>query len=315
MKISIIVPVYNGESYIKKCLDSLVNQTLNEIEIIIINDGSTDKTINILNEYKEKYQDKIIVINQENMGISMSRNKGLSIARGEYIGFVDSDDHVDTTMFQKLYEKAKIKNFDIVSSSFYFSYDKKEELGVTDLFEDIESDDGLKQYLVNLYPVIWNKIYKRELLKNEKFKKVYAEDVEFLYRILPKIKKIGVVKEPLYYYYQRENSESRVFDKRLFDYVTNFNNLYKYYKEKGFLDKYFKEFEYVYVRYLYATFLKRALTFDETLFKEAIEIAEENVKKNFPSYRRNKYFYKSLKGLYLVTFNKLYIKIMYKLKK
>lgn len=315
VKVSIIVPVFNGESYLKKCLDSLVNQTLNDIEIIVINDGSKDKTIDILKYYETKYPNIVKVINQENQGIAKARNKGLKVASGEYIGFVDSDDFVDVSMYEKLYQKAKTLDFDIVSSYFNFTYDDKKELGVVDLLNDIKTSDDLKQYLVNLYPVIWNKIYKSSIILNEEFKSVYAEDVEFLYRILPKVSKIGIVCEPLYNYYQREKSESKVFDKRLFDYVTNFNFLYDYYKKNKYLDKYYLEFEYVYVRYLYATFLKRATTFNKELFDDAYLTASLNVKKYFPNYKKNKYFYKSLKGIYLLTFNKLYAIIMFKAKK
>jgi len=315
MKVSVIVPVYNGESYIKKCLDSLVNQTLKEIEIIVINDGSTDKTKEILVKYEKKYQEKVKVINQDNKGIAVSRNNGLKIASGEYIGFCDSDDFVSLDMYEKMYQKAKQENFELVSSTFYFQYDDYKELGVLDLKDDIKTKDELKKYLINLYPVIWNKIYKKELLHNLEFQNVYAEDVEFLYRLLPKVRKIGLINEPFYYYYQREKSESKVYDKRLFDYVTNFNNLYDYYQETGYLKEFSLEFEYIYVRYLYATFLKRAGTLDKTLFFEAYQLAKGNVKEKFPRYRKNKYFYQSLKGIYLLTFNRFYAKMLIKSKK
>ena len=106
-KVSIIVPAYNASNYIEKCIDSLLNQTLKDIEIIIVNDGSTDDTA----EKLSKYEDEIKVITQKNVGVASARNKGLSVANGEYIAYVDSDDWIDSNMFELLYNKAKEKWF------------------------------------------------------------------------------------------------------------------------------------------------------------------------------------------------------------
>ncbi len=309
VKVSVVVPVFNGESYIRKCLDSLVRQTLKDIEIIIINDGSKDKTLDILKEYQKKCKN-IKIINQENKGIAASRNEGIKVAEGEYIAFLDSDDFVDLTMYQKLYQKITSSDFDVVTTYFNFQYEEKIEKGIVDIKKDILNIKDLKKYFLNMYPVVWNKLYKKELFNDLKFRNVYAEDVDILYRILPKIKKMGVVKEYLYYYYQRENSESKVYTTRLFDYVYNFNDLYKYYQTKWYMEIYKKEFEYVYVRYLYATFLKRSLTLDIKMQEKAYKLAVKSVGEHFPKYRLNKYFYRSLKGLYLVTFNRFYINII-----
>ncbi len=310
IKVSVIVPAYNSEKYINKCLDSLVNQTLKEIEIVVINDGSTDKTSAILNSYLTKYPLKIKVINQENQGIAEARNRGIELASGRTIAFLDSDDFVDLEMYEKLYNKMESMDYDIVSSTFYYHYDDHDDMGIKDLNGDILTFKDLKKYFLKLYPVIWNKLYKQELVKGIKFKNVYAEDVEFLYSILPKVKKVGFVPEPLYYYYQREKSESKVFTEKLFDYIYNFNSLYQDYQKNDYFKHFLKEFEFVYVRYLYATFLKRSATLDKELRENAYKVAKKNVKEKFPHYRRNKYFYQSLKGLYLVTFNKIYFKIM-----
>ena len=106
VKVSIIVPVYNVEKYLRKCLDSLVNQTLKDIEIICINDGSTDDSLNILQEYAREHHN-VVVIDQENQGVSIARNNGINKAQGDYIGFVDPDDWVEPDMFKILYEKAE----------------------------------------------------------------------------------------------------------------------------------------------------------------------------------------------------------------
>ena len=114
IKVSVIVPVYNQEKRLHRCMDSLVNQTLDSIELIVINDGSTDKSLKVLNEYKEKYPKKIKLITRENKGISITRNEGLSIAKGKYVGFVDSDDYVELDMYEKLYNKVEQEKCDIV---------------------------------------------------------------------------------------------------------------------------------------------------------------------------------------------------------
>ena len=111
-KVSIIVPVYNVEKYLKRCLESLVNQTLKDIEIICVNDGSTDGSLAILNEYVRN-DDRIVVINQENSGQSVARNRGIDVAKGEYIGFVDSDDWVCEDYFERLHNSAIQNNAEI----------------------------------------------------------------------------------------------------------------------------------------------------------------------------------------------------------
>ena len=112
IKISVIIPVYNVEKYLRRCLDSVINQTFRDLEIICVNDGSTADSLHIFEEYK-KQDDRIILLNQENMGQGNARNIGLKIARGEYIGFVDADDWIDLNFFEKLYEAAKKYDADV----------------------------------------------------------------------------------------------------------------------------------------------------------------------------------------------------------
>ena len=165
-----------------------------------------------------------------------------------------------------------------------------------------------------MFPVIWNKSYKREKIKDIKFKSgVWAEDVEYLYRVLPNIESIGKVNEKLYYYYQRSVSESRLFDKRVYHYIDNFNGIIDYYKKNKIYNLYKEELEFCYVRYIYATFIKRAATFkDKSEYKKAVDEAIKNVKERFPKYRKNKYFYRSIKGVYLVLFNRFFAHLLNK---
>ena len=120
INVSIIVPVYNMQSYLEACLDSLVNQTLQKIEIIIIDDGSKDNSAQIIKEYAERYPDIIRALHKENGGQATARNMGIRESKGEYIGFVDSDDVVDTNMYAEMYQLAKQKNCDLVECNYRF---------------------------------------------------------------------------------------------------------------------------------------------------------------------------------------------------
>lgn len=313
MKVSVIVPVYNVEKYLEKSLESLANQTLKDIEIIVVNDGSPDNSQEIIDKYVQKYP-TIKSFIKENGGVSDARNFGIKQAKGKYIAFIDGDDYVSPDMYEKMYQKAESGNFDIVVCDLNYVYDDERIIRVSSKIEHDTTD--IKKTYINMYPCVWNKIYKKNLFKNNiEFKKgVWFEDVDFLYKIFPYVKTIGVVKEPLNQYVQREGSITKTFDKRLYNYIDNFNALIEFYKERELYDKYNRELEYCYLRYIYATFINQATNFNKDEYDKAVNTAIENVKKNFPKYRKNKYFYTSLKGIYLVLFNKTIANILYKIK-
>ena len=220
VKVSVIVPVYNIEDYLDKCLDSLVNQTLKDIEIIVVNDGTPDNSQEIIDKYAEKYKNIKSFI-KENGGLSDTRNFGIKQATGEYIAFVDGDDYVSYDMYELMYNKAKSGNFDVVVCDLNYVYSETE---IKEVSSKIETDTtNIKQAFINIYPSAWNKIYKNKLFNNNiEFKKgVWFEDVEFLYKMLPYVKSIGVVKKPLNQYVQRTGSISKTFDKRLYHYIDN----------------------------------------------------------------------------------------------
>ncbi|MDD3187730.1 MAG: glycosyltransferase [Bacilli bacterium] len=312
-KVSVIVPVYNVEAYINKCLDSLVNQTLKEIEIIVVNDGTKDNSQVIIDKYAKEY-DNVKSFIKENGGLSDARNYGIKKAHGEYIAFVDSDDYVDLDMYNIMYTKAKKGDFDMVVCDAY-SVSKRLDYRYSNIDDNVFTKEGIKKYFTNIYPPVWNKIYKRKFFDKFEFKKgVWFEDVEFLYRLLPSIESVGVVKAPLYYYVQREGAITSKVNNKIYDYVDNMNSVLKFYKDNNLLDEYYDEIEYCYVRYLYATFIKRVMGFSYSEFLKAMDIAIKNVSDNFPNYHENKYFRKSLKGYYLLKFNNNVGKLLYKLK-
>ena len=218
MKISVIVPVYNVYDYLDKCLDSLVHQTLKEIEIIIVNDGSTDKSQTIIDKYQKKYAN-IKAYKKNNSGLSDTRNYGLKYASGEYITFVDSDDYLDPKMYEEMYQKAKDGNYDIVACDINYVYPDKEKIVITDPKNDTTNN---KELFINFYPTVCTKIFKKELILDNKltFKSgVWYEDVEFMHRLLPYLNSIGVIHKPFYNYVQREKSITAMVSPKVYDYI------------------------------------------------------------------------------------------------
>lgn len=316
IKVSIIVPVYNVENYLEKCLNSLVKQTLKNIEIIVVNDGTKDNSQNIIDKFTKKYSN-IKSYKKKNGGLSSARNYGLKHARGEYIAFVDSDDYVEFDMYENMYKKAKESDFDVVVCNLNYIYDNKSIKAYSNVNKDLLTKSEIKKSMINIYPAAWNKIYKKQLFENNVLfkEKVWYEDVEFLYRLYPYISSIGVVEGYYYNYVQRVGAITKTFDNRVFDYISNWNGIVEFYKKNKFYNEYENEIEYCYVRYLYATFIKTASNFkDKDMFNKALIEAIYNVKKHFPNYRKNVYFYKNIKGLYLLSYNKLYSKIIYFIK-
>lgn len=237
-KVSIIIPVYNAEKYIEKCLSSVVNQTLKEIEIIVINDGSTDNSQDIINKYKENYPELIKAKTIENVGVAKARNKGLEMAEGKYVGFVDSDDYIEETMYEKLYNKAQEENADIVVSAYYKN--KKDEI--------LEHKKGnLEQYnksikenpniFLDTVPYLWNKIFKRELITQNctSFSKLdIFEDLVFTYKLYIHANKISKVDEALYYYITKDTTSLTAnFSEKFLDIIPAIKELKEYFKQNN----------------------------------------------------------------------------------
>lgn len=313
--VSVIVPVYNVQDYIEKCLDSLANQTLEQLEVIVVDDGSTDKTSSVVDEYQKKYPTKFKVIHKKNEGVSIARNIGLEKATGEYIGFLDSDDWVNLDMYEKLYKKACENDNDIVACDTLAIYPDKKVL----IESNINETSKIEDLMINAYAVIWNKIYKKELIDGIKFKEKmnFCEDVQFLYMVYPKIKKIGVIHEALHNYLQRVGSLTYTYNEKLYQLIDSLDDIVNYYKEQGFYQKYYAELEYSYVRYLFATFIKRlAKTKNKVEFDKGVNVVLKKVNDNFPNYMKNKYIKKfNGKSFYLKHFNKFLAKIIFNLEK
>lgn len=318
--LSIIVPVYNVETYLDKCLSSILTSTFNDFELIILNDGTKDNSENIINKYIKKYGEKIVYISKENTGLSDTRNVGMSIASGKYIAFVDSDDYIEPNTYELMIKKAMEKDFDIVASDVKLVYENsnKEKVISSNYENDIFNKLEIKKSMLVQYPAVWNKIYKKNILEGITFSKgVWYEDMEFVLKIYPRINSIGVVKKPLYNYLQRMSSITYTYNDKLYDIINNMERVLNYYKAQNIYDIYKEELEYLYVRYAFATFPKRlAKCGSKTKYKEGIEYAFSKVKEYFPKYKNNRYFIKNgIKGIYIKAFNKFLAGINYYISK
>ena len=308
-KVSVIVPIYNVEKFLSKCLDSLVNQTLDDIEIILVNDGSTDNSGNIAKEYKDKYSDKIIYFEKENGGLSDARNFGIPYTKGEYIAFLDSDDYIEEDAYEKMYEKAKKEDADYIECDFIWEYPNKQ------IFDKRIEYIDKKDMVAKVRVVAWNKLIKRELIikNNITFPKgLRYEDIEFTYKLIPFLEKVSYIDKPFVHYVQRKNSIANVQNVKTADIFTILENVEKYYKEKNLYDEYKEQIEYNYARYLLCSSLKRMCKVgDKAKRKELIKKTWEKLNSKYPKWHKNNIL-KSMhtgKSLYMRTVNNITYKI------
>ena len=317
-KVSIVVPIYNVEKYLKKCLNTLVNQTLNDIQIILVNDGSSDNSGKIAKEFQKKYIEKIIYLEKENGGLSDARNFGIPYATGEYIAFLDSDDYVEMSMYEDMYNLAKKENSDMVECDFYWGYPEKLKQDIGELYE------GKKEMLEKVRVVAWNKLIKREILEKSQvwFPKGYRyEDVEFTYKLIPYLEKVSFVKKPYIHYMQREGSISNSQNERTKEIFEVLEHVIEFYKEKELYEEYKTQLEYLYTRYLLCSSLLRMVKIqDKKVRKELLNKTWTNLNTKFPYWKKNEILKKQKvgKNLYMKTVNKftypIYCKIFSLLK-
>lgn len=206
-KLSVIVPVYNVEPYLRRCIDSIVNQTYNNLEIILIDDGSPDNCGRICDEYANK-DSRISVIHQKNGGLSVARNSGMDVATGDYIAFVDSDDYIASDMYKSMISILENNNLDIVCCGDYRVVGDKvygnEGSGALKIFSQ---DEIIYKALLDYQVAAWNKVYKYDVTKDIRFPVGRKfEDTATSYLFFSKSKKVGVIDRAYYYYFKNINS-------------------------------------------------------------------------------------------------------------
>lgn len=308
-KVSIIVPVYNVEKYVEKCLQTLINQTLKDIEIIVVNDGSTDDSSRIINEYASNFSYVIKCYDKENGGLSDARNYGMQYATGDYIAFLDSDDYVDLTMYEKMYNKAIEENSDMVECDFIWEYPDRKVVDTGIIY------NNKKDMITYARVVAWNKLIKREVIEKAKVeypKGLRYEDIEFFYKMVPFYNKVSFVKEPLVHYIQRDSSISNVQNERTKEIFEVLDNSINYYKEKGLFDEYKDELEYTYARILLCSSLFRMVRIqNKETRKNLLAKTWDKLNTTFPDWKKNPILKrdKTKKNLYMRTINKVTYKI------
>ncbi|MGM8212341.1 glycosyltransferase family 2 protein [Virgibacillus sp. W0430] len=238
-KVSVIVPVYQVEKYIRRCLDSIVNQTYSNLEIIIINDGSPDRCGEIAEAYKQK-DDRITVIHQKNGGLSAARNTGMEYATGVYTLFVDSDDWLDLAMVQTLISAAHTFKADVVQAAFYYAHPGHLLLDER-YFKQIDPpvvlsrQTGMKELVINekVKNFAWGKLYKTALIQDIPFTEgVLFEDVYWTHHVMDRVDSYVLLHEPLYYYRQRDDSIVTTYSVRNLDIINGLKERHAFIEKK-----------------------------------------------------------------------------------
>ena len=300
--LSVIVPCYNGEKFIGRCLESLVNQTLKDMEIIVINDGSTDNSQDIIDSYANKYHN-IKAYKIPNSGIADARNFGVSKVETPYFGFLDCDDYTDVTMFEKMYNKAIETNAQVVVSNSYWVKGKKKKL------EKEGPYNTGKDMLIHLFAVLWNKIYDTAFVRSTNIRFPSGnryEDAYFLYCLAPNIERLAFVDEAFVHYVQHENSITHNNNEEVKNMITIFDNILNYYAHTNRYDEYHDELEYLHIKFFLGNSFLRSARIDDKQDRDyTIQLGWNMLNDEFPDWHHNHYL-KELPGLKNLYFRMVY---------
>lgn len=295
-KISVIVPVYNVENYLAKCLDSLVNQTYQNIEILVVNDGSKDNSEKIIQEYAQKYPEKIKPFTKENGGLSDARNFGIDRATGDYLGFVDSDDYVAPSMFEEMVHLAEKHQSKMVICNIQ----KVDQNGnitqkltqIPNMPEKIDLEKNLSVF-ADLSYFACNKLFKKELFREKRFKKgVHFEDIQLIPQLLLECDTISQTQNFHYQYLERTDSITKTHTEKGLDILKAVMDVEKVFAESKYADrkeelKNFQIFEGVYSFLAYLAFVKDGEIFNSMSEELELFIKDRGLKlKDILNYSR-----------------------------
>ncbi|MDH0658584.1 glycosyltransferase [Empedobacter sp. GD03865] len=282
-KISVIVPVYNTEKYLSKCLNSILNQTLKDIEVIVVNDGSKDNSQEIIDEFVSK-DSRIISIQKENGGLSDARNAGIDKAKGEFIAFIDSDDYIDLAMLEKMYELAKRDESEIVLCDLV----KVDENGKE--FRDLPQSPQLPEKIIlaedftifgEMSCFACNKIFKKSLFENHRFRRgIHFEDIELIPKLVLDSSVISKINEPFYKYFERQNSISKTHTEKGLDMFVAVNEVANYFYQSNYntFVTELKRFQIIQGYYSYLAYL--AYVKDNNLKRKMLNVLNDFLKAN-----------------------------------
>ena len=291
-KVSCIVPVYNLETKIERCIKSLLAQTLDCIEIILVNDCSTDNSLAILNHYADRYTNITVIDLQQNMRQGGARNRGLDAATGKYVLFVDGDDWIEENMLKELYDTAEENSFDIVDSDYY----QDDEYGNTAIKISMDKQffpiESIKPLLCSAGR-IWTKLINRDLLikNNIRFiERKKFEDNPYLPILLAYTSNIGKVNKPFYHYiYNADSTSRKKNDFTVFDRLDTALYLLDEAQKRNIFYKYKNEYEYIFIQLYYVNTLIICVTkFDWLPLRHIIKVYD-GLNQFLPDYKNNKY--------------------------
>ena len=247
IKVSVLVPIYNVEEFLPECLDSLVRQTLKEVEIICINDGSTDKSPEIIKKYMAKDK-RVKIIDKKNSGYGDSMNRGLKKATGEYVGIVESDDFIELDAFEKMYNIAKKHNVEVVKSNFYeYLTEKHKDIGKSDMFLPQDTgkviDPREHRHVFYEQPSIWSAIYRNDFLKENDVEFLPSpgasyQDAGFNFKVWASARRAYFIDDAFLHYRQDNPNSSVKSDGKIYAVKDEYDEVEKYLKERGLMDEY-----------------------------------------------------------------------------
>lgn len=288
-KISVIIPVYNIQDYLKKCVDSVLNQTYRNLQVVLVDDGSKDQSAEICDFY-EKTDPRVMVIHKENGGVSSARNAGVEKADGDYITFVDSDDYLEPEMYERLLGAAEEYSLDVASCG-YFHTEEPQKLPLTEGVQILNTEKAMEYCIADdfnstMCGAVWNKLYRAEKLKQYLFfplEYIIGEDMLVTIRCLMHAENIGQLNWCGYHYIQRENSAVNSFKKNKSSSVPAHREMYEELKKD-----YPKLAERVMVRSVEQSYcLIREAICSEKLYKDDIAVLREDLNKNGRYVRRS----------------------------
>ena len=293
-KVSVIVPVYNTSKYLERSVGALVNQTLQDIEILLIDDGSTDNSLEVLRDYERRFSN-VKVLHKENGGQATARNLGISVATGDYIGFADSDDYVDVTMFEKMYNRAIEMDADFVECFFFFLEETKKGIRELPPRGRVREYKDSHDMLIDPQVSPWNKLYKREILLKEDVKfpeGLIYEDTAWYLKTIPYIKKSSYIDEQLVFYFLRGTSTMNANKSaKVADIFKVLEDILHFYKKYGFYEEYKKELEYFCSKIILCSNMSRiGRVTDKKLRNELFDCSFNFLRENFPEYKTNELF-------------------------
>ena len=322
-KISVVVPVYNVEKYLKECIDSIINQTLEDIEIICVNDGSTDSSLEILNDYAKK-DSRIIVINKSNSGYGHTMNMGLNAASGEYIGIIESDDFADKNMFEDLYKLAKEYDADIVKGDWYNYWSKNKFARKNNRISSAKTlkltNSKQDKSLLRINPSVWSAIYKKEFLNkyNIRFLETPGasyQDLAFSFKVFALAEKV-ILTDKAYLYYRQDNMNSSVKSKtKVYCVCDEYEEIDRFLEEYPDLKFEFKVQEEI---NRYNGYVSSVLRIDDSVKPEFVKVFSDHFKEEYNTgLLGNEFFKKINKNEFMTLINnpEKYIKVLKSIEK